>query len=154
MSRTDDALALIAGYIDDRDVLEIACGTAEFSLSAAEIARSVTCVDIDDARLSPEAASTENLRFRRMDAAALRFAAESFDTAVLYNAVFHLEEILADAIDEALRVLRPGGAVWVISSWRLDAPVITDTLLPLLEEKHLSYRFSFTPPFTCVRIRK
>lgn len=152
MTRVQEAVDKISASLTDRSVLEIACGSAEFALAAAELAAEVTCIDLSDSRLSPAAADCENLHFYPMHAAALRFGDNTFDTAVLYNAVFHLVDDLSAAIDEALRVLRPDGVLYIISTWGLDKPVITDTLLPLLEEKRLSYRFSIDATFACVRV--
>ena len=154
MSRAELAVELIAPAIAGRDVLEVACGSAEFGLAAAESAESVVCIDTDDSRLSPLVHDCENLRFRRMDAAAMRFGSDSFDTVVLYNAVFHLEDQLGTVFDECLRVLRPGGLFCAISSWSLDRPVLTDVLLPLIEARELRYRLSMDEPFIWVQVRK
>ena len=108
-SRVAQAARLLSPHLTGRDVLEIACGTADFSLAAAETARSVTAIDLDDCRLSPAVRSGGSVCFQRMDAAALSFPDGSFDTAVLYNALGHLTAILPAVLSEALRVLRPGG---------------------------------------------
>ena len=153
MTRAEQAVELIAPAIDGREVLEVACGTAEFSLAAAELVASVTCIDLDDSRLLPEAGECENLRFRKMDAAAMRFGSETFDTIVLYNAVFHLADQLPAVLDECLRVLRPGGLLAVISTWSLDKPVLTDTLMPLIETRGIRYRLSIDEPYIWVQVR-
>ena len=154
MSRAELAVELIAPAIAGRDVLEVACGSGEFSLAAAEDATAVVCIDLDDSRLSPLVGDCENLRFRRMDGAAMRFGDESFDTVVLYNAVFHLEDQLDAVLGECLRVLRPGGLFCAISSWSLDRPVLTDVLLPLIEARGMRYRLSMDEPFVWVQVRK
>ncbi len=154
MTRAEQAVELIAPAIADRDVLEVACGSGEFSLAAAELAATVTCIDLDDSRLLPEVGERENLCFRKMDAAAMRFGDGSFDTVVLYNAAFHLAETLPAVLDECLRVLRPGGLLAVISAWSLDKPVLTDALLPLIEARCLRYRLSMDEPFIWVQVRQ
>ena len=53
LSRAAQAARLLSPHLAGLDVLEIACGTADFSLAAAETARSVTAIDLDDCRLSP-----------------------------------------------------------------------------------------------------
>jgi len=115
-TRTEQAVELIAPAIAGRRLLEVACGSAEFSLAAAEIAAQVDCIDLDDTRLLPEVSEQENICFRRMDAAAMRFEDESFDTAVLYNAASHLSDALPAVLDECLRVLRPGGLLVFMST--------------------------------------
>lgn len=154
MTRAASAVELIAPAIEGRDVLEVACGTAEFSLAAAELAASVTCIDRDDSRLLPAVDEGENLHFHRMDAAAMGLGGERFDTVVLYNAAFHLADDLPAVLDECLRVLRPGGLLCAISAWSLDRPVLTDTLLPLLDARGLRYRLSMAEPFVWVQARK
>lgn len=82
------------------------------------------------------------------------FDSERFDIALLYNAVFHLESQLPAILDECLRVLRPGGVIYATSSWSLDKPVLTDTLLPLAAQRGLTYRLSVNEPFMSVRMRR
>ena len=109
-SRVAQAARLLSPHLTGRDVLEIACGTADFSLAAAETARSVTAIDLDDCRLSPAARSTDGVRFQRMDAAAMTFPDGSFD-AVISNYVYH-NIMGADKqalLLESLRVLKKGG---------------------------------------------
>lgn len=154
MTRAERAAERLAPALSHRDVLEVACGTAEFSLAAAELSANVTCIDIDDSRLLPEASHCENLRFRRMDASAMHFGDESFDTVVLYNSAFHLEDRLDAVLDECLRVLRPGGLLCAVSSWNLDRPVLTDTLLSLLNARGLRCRLSMDEPHLLVQARK
>ena len=145
---------MLSPHLAGRDVLEIACGTADFSLAAAETARSVTAIDLDDCRLSPAAHSAERVCFQRMDAAALDFPAESFGTAVLYNALGHLTAILPELLSEALRVLRPGGALIVCSSFSLDKSAMEECFLPLLSEQGLPFSCREEGPFRLVEVRK
>ena len=46
--RAAQAARMLSPHLAGRDILEIACGTADFSLAAAEIARGVTAIDLDD----------------------------------------------------------------------------------------------------------
>ncbi len=153
MTRAEQAVERLSAVITDRDMLEVACGSAEFSLAAAELAASVTCIDLDDSRLLPEVHEHETIVFHTMDAAAMRFGSDSFDTVVLYNAAFHIAEQLPTVLDECLRVLRQGGVLCVISTWKLDYAVITDTLLPLANALGLRCRFTVDTVYTCVILR-
>ena len=47
MKRVEQAIAHIAENINGKAVLEIACGCAEFSLAAAQTAKSVDGIDLD-----------------------------------------------------------------------------------------------------------
>ena len=124
-SRVAQAARLLSPHLTGRDVLEIACGTADFSLAAAETARSVTAIDLDDCRLSP---------------------------AVLYNALGHLTAILPEVLSEALRVLRPGGALLICSSFSLDKTAMEEKLLPLLSERGLPFSRREEGPFRILEI--
>ena len=152
LSRAAQAARLLSPHLAGLDVLEIACGTADFSLAAAETARSVTAIDLDDCRLSPAARSTDGVRFQRMDAAAMTFPDGSFDTAVLYNALGHLTAILPAVLSEALRVLRPGGALIVCSSFSLDKTAMEEHFLPLLSERGLPFSRREEGPFRILGI--
>ena len=151
-SRAAQAARLLSPHLTGRDILEIACGTANFSLAAAETARSVTAIDLDDCRLSPAVRSGGCVRFQRMDAAALAFPDGSFDTAVLYNALGHLTAILPEVLSEALRVLRPGGALLVCSSFSLDKTAMEEHFLPLLSERGLPFSRREEGPFRILEI--
>ena len=133
-------------------MLEIACGTADFSLAAVETARSVTAIDLDDCRLSHAARSEERMRFQRMDAAALTFPDGSFGTVVLYNALGHLTAILSEMLSEAFRVLRPGGRLIVCSSFSLDKGAMEERFLPLLLERGLPFSRREEGPFRIIEI--
>ena len=150
-SRAARAAQLLSSHLTGRDILEIACGTADFSLAAAETARGVTAIDLDDCRLSPAARSTDGVRFQRMDAATLTFPDGSFDTAVLYNALGHLTAILPEVIPEALR---HGGTLIVCSSFSLDKTVMEEKLLPLLKERRLSFSCQEEGPFHIIEISR
>ena len=151
-SRAAWAARLLSPHLTGRDILEIACGTADFSLAAAETSRSVTAIDLDDCRLSPAARSGGSVCFQRMNAAALSFPDGSFDTAMLYNALGHLTAILPAVLSEALRVLRPGGALIVCSSFSLDKTAMEEHFLPLLSERGLPFSRREEGPFRILGI--
>lgn len=150
--RATQAARMLSPHLTGRDILEIACGTADFSLAAVETARSVTAIDLVDCRLSPAACSTNGVRFQRMDAAALTFPDGSFDTAVLYNALGHLTAILPELLSEALRGLRPGGALIICSSFSLDKTAMEERFLPLLLERGLPFSCQEEGPFHIIEI--
>lgn len=57
----------------------------------------------------------------------------------MYNAIGHLGAVLEKVLKECLRVTKPGGAIFVISSFRTDMPVIDEKLLPLLAKKQIAF---------------
>lgn len=50
MKKADIIVQLLSSDIIDKKILEVACGCAELSISAARYAHSVSCIDIDDSR--------------------------------------------------------------------------------------------------------
>ena len=139
MKRVERAIEHIAESINGKAVLEIACGGAEFSLAVAQTAKSVDGIDLDYLRLPPQARKTEGFKFTVMDATNMAFAEGRFDAAVMYNAIGHLGAVLEKVLKECLRVTKPGGAIFVISSFRIDMPVIDEKLLPLLAKKQIAF---------------
>lgn len=154
MKRTEQVLAHIAENIRRKDVLEVACGCAEFSLCAAKTAESVTGIDLDYLRLPPQACKTEGFTFVIMDATNMSFADESFDTVVMYNAVGHLCAVLEKVLKECVRVTKNGGKIFVISSFRMDMPVIDEKLLPILKKKQISFETEKDDIFIYIKIKK
>jgi len=93
------------------DVLEVAAGTG---LITAEIASGVGRLVATDASaemlalLQGRMAESDNVQVRQADALALDFPDASFDVVVIGN-LLHLLPEPTQAIQEARRVLRPGG---------------------------------------------
>ena len=117
MRRITKALNQIVHSIECKNVLEIACGSGKFSLEAASIAHSVTCIDLDDSRLLPSVRNAENIVFLLMDAINLQMASDSVDVIVFYNALAHVENELEKILNECYRVLRKRGAIFYQLFW-------------------------------------
>ena len=90
MKKTDALVNLLISNIEDKIVLEAACGTADFSLSAARFARSVSCIDLDGSRLNQQI-KQPNIHFQVMDASKMDYPDNAFDTIVLYNSFCHIQ---------------------------------------------------------------
>lgn len=152
MKRVEQAIEHIAENISGKAVLEVACGCAEFSLAAAQTAKSVDGIDLDYLRLPPSARKTEGFKFTVMDATNMAFPEGSFNAAVMYNAIGHLGAVLEKVLKECLRVTKPGGAIFVISSFRIDMPVIDEKLLPLLAKKQIAFAEESDGTFRYIKI--
>lgn len=152
MKRVEQAIEHIAESINGKAVLEVACGGAEFSLAAAQTAKSVDGIDLDYLRLPPSARKTEGFKFTVMDATNMAFPEGSFDATVMYNAIGHLGAVLEKVLKECLRVTKPGGAIFVISSFRIDMPVIDEKLLPLLAKKQIAFAEESDGTFRYIKI--
>lgn len=110
--RTWEATArAVIGLLELGDVLDLACGDGVLAELLAGQARSITCVDIS-AKLI--AAARERLKdypqvtLLEADMHALPLEAGRFDHAFLMHALAYTRRP-AEAIQEAARVLRPGG---------------------------------------------
>lgn len=132
MKITDKVINLIKYDVADKDVLEVACGRADLSVALSPIARAVDCIDLVDFRLNPDICKHSNVKFSLMNAAQMTFADGSFDTAIIYNAAYHIKDELSVIISECMRVIRSGGAIYVISSVSIDRAVIDGDLVTLL----------------------
>ena len=140
MTRVQKIVQSFLNHIKDQNVLEAACGRAEFAICASTYAKSVHCIDLTDSRLLPEASEHTNLFFQRMDAAKMDYPSASFDTVVLYNTIAHLGPALEQVVEECLRVLRSGGTLLIISSFKMDKNVIREELIPLLKRKKIEWK--------------
>ncbi len=93
-------------------ILDVGCGTGNFSIKLARMGCIVTGVDISDGMLqiARNKASAENLtaKFLTMDICSLEIEDESFDAVISMAALEFIEKPLK-AIDEMFRVLKPGG---------------------------------------------
>ena len=110
--------------IVDKKILEVACGCAELSISAAHHAQSVSCIDIDDSRLSNTLPN--NVCFEVMDASQMSYASSSFDTIILYNAFSHIYSQWDSIKNECMRVLKSSGVIYIVSTWKLDISLMTE----------------------------
>ena len=115
----DRILALVIPSRNGLDALDIGCGTGFLSLELAGRGHRVSGIDFAPAMLAEarrKAAERDlAIRFEQGDAEQLPFAAGSFDLAVCRHLLWTLPHPEA-ALDEWIRVLRPGGRLVVVDS--------------------------------------
>ena len=96
---------------EDKDVLEYGCGLGSYAFDLSSKGSNVTGIDISEfaIREAKTRAMQNGLKidFQVMDAEQLKFANESFDVVCGSSILHHLN--LERAIEEIMRVLRPGG---------------------------------------------
>lgn len=126
MKKTDTLVNMFASDIAHKDILEVACGAADFSVSAAHIANSVSCIDIDDSRLNNQVMQN-NIRFQIMDASKMLYSENKFDTIVIYNSFFHIQSQWDIIEKECKRVIKGTGKIYIIGTWSLDTNLMIDT---------------------------
>ena len=104
----------VAEFIDKNDsVLECACGTGAITEEIAKKCRQVLATDFAEGmlkRASKKCRKYGNVSFRQEDITDIKSADSSFDKAVAGN-VIHLLPEPEKALNELLRVVRPGGQV-------------------------------------------
>ncbi|MFL6215531.1 MAG: class I SAM-dependent methyltransferase [Blastocatellia bacterium] len=101
----------------DRDVIEVGCGLGTDAINFARYGARYTGVDLTEAAIAlvEKRFALEGLgaRLRVADAEALPFDDESFDLFYSHGVLHHTPDTQR-AIDEARRVLRPGGTAMVM----------------------------------------
>lgn len=105
------------------DALDLGCGTGFLSLELAARGHRVTGVDFAPAMIARAAAKAAGrdlaVRFEEADAEQLPFLPASFDLAISRHVLWTLPHPEA-AIDEWVRVLRPGGRLVIVDGAVLD----------------------------------
>ena len=105
-------------YADrDSKVLEVGAGTGRYSVALAKEGMDVTAVELVESNLRTlreNSRGLDNLRACQGDATDLAaFPDDSFDVTLVLGPMYHLyePEEVSRAIDEAVRVTRPGGVL-------------------------------------------
>ena len=111
-------MTYIHRYADKNSkILEVGAGTGRYSVALAEEGMDVTAVELVEGNLAvlrERSRGLGNIRSYQGDAVDLsRFADSSFDVTLFFGPMYHLYEPdeVDRAIDEAIRVTRPGGVV-------------------------------------------
>jgi ubiquinone/menaquinone biosynthesis C-methylase UbiE len=97
---------LLADYVDDKEVLEVGCGTGLILDRVARRAQRAVGIDISKGMLHQAVA--RGLDVAQGDVTALPFADESFDVVYSFKVLAHIQDI-DRALSEMARVTRPGG---------------------------------------------
>ncbi len=119
MKKTDRLVQLLISRIRNRMVLEAACGSADFSVSAAVFAKEVFCIDLDGSRLNHQI-KPDNFHFQIMDVSKMDYPDGMFDKIVIYNSFFHIRDSWKEAEKELKRVINDNGKIYLVSTWKLD----------------------------------
>ena len=103
-----------AAYIgrDTGRALEIGCGEGRVSRELKALGYDVTASDVVPAMLDAARHADSAHRYELADAASLPFDAASFDLVMAYNVLMDLDD-MQRALNEARRVLKPGGTLFI-----------------------------------------
>lgn len=102
-------------FAEDKDVFEVACGSGIGLGYLARVARKVVGCDVDKTNLNlanKHYQDSSNLEIIFMDAHDLSFPKNSFDLALLYEAIYYLRGP-EKFVSEAARLLRENGVLIV-----------------------------------------
>ncbi|MFZ5354875.1 MAG: class I SAM-dependent methyltransferase [Bacillota bacterium] len=122
MKAIDNITKTLCAYLEGKNILEIACGDSDFSISASKYAEKVLATDISLDRFKCRGLNniSDNIEFLEMSADALDLEDGTFDAAVCYNALGHLIEIIPSVFKEMVRVVKTGGLIVFASTWKMD----------------------------------
>jgi ubiquinone/menaquinone biosynthesis C-methylase UbiE len=115
----NDELDLLGELVplDNQDIIELGCGAAGVArgLLKRKPGNRITGLEVDERQHAKNLASPqEGLTFVAAGAQAIPFPTASFDLAMMLKSLHHVPmDQMAQALDEAARVLRPGGHLYV-----------------------------------------
>jgi len=116
-----DALVRRARIGPSSRVLEVGCGTGNYSIGLRETTGARCCgIDLSRAMLTIAKARSAAVPFVRGTAEALPFADATCDVVFFVDVLHHVNDP-ARALAEAIRVARPGGAICVVTE---DEPAV------------------------------
>jgi len=98
-------------YSQEKDVLEVACGGGQGLGLLAQFAKHVVGGDIEEKNLSyarQTYANNSKVKVVKLNAHQMEFPDASFDTIIIYEAIYYLEHF-EKFLSEARRLLRKGG---------------------------------------------
>lgn len=108
-------------------VLDLGCGGGQTTYAVACGVRQAIGLDVSRLALRDRPPQPDNVSFVQADAASLPFASCCFDVVAFHDALEHLPDV-ERALQQALRVVRPGGWL-VVFSPNLISPLRSWSLL-------------------------
>jgi ubiquinone/menaquinone biosynthesis C-methylase UbiE len=125
----------LLGNIDGGDVLDVGCGSGQFTsilVNSLASFNSITGIDVDEEVLknARESFPGKDIVFQTASSHNLPFNDNSFDMAVISKALHHLENP-ERGLNEMYRVLKPGG--WMLLN-EMHRDILSDE-----QESHLHY---------------
>ncbi|MBR6045498.1 MAG: class I SAM-dependent methyltransferase [Ruminococcus sp.] len=134
-----------AEYIESSDrVLECACGTGAISVWIAPACRELTVTDLSHkmlAQADKKLARFDNVRIRHADIFRLRCPDGSFDKVIAGN-VIHLLDEPGKALEELLRVCRPGGLV-ILPTYLIGNDSLNRAVVAGIDKAGVNFRHRF-----------
>ena len=142
----NELLAGCLGSLKGQRVLELACGTGEFTSLLVGAGADVTGLDLSPGMLAKARAKVPGAKLHSGDAEDTREPAAKYDAVVCRHLVWTLPNPAA-AFSDWFRVLRPGGALLIVDGDWVKVPTIGRlkqrlgrTLMKLLGRMPEAYR--------------
>lgn len=129
MKVIEKILKVLACDIEQKKVLEVACGEASFSMAAADVAKEVVGIDIEALRLDRVKELPKNVQLIQHDALEMDQLDFKADVVVCMNGMSHMKEI---ALPVIVKSLEKADLMLIISTWKLDKNFMIDEIEPLL----------------------
>ena len=125
---TDRVLSDLPGSEDGIRVLDVCCGTGDIAIALAGAGKnlSVTGIDFSPSMLAvakEKAKQLDNVTWENADAADLPFAENTFRAATISFGLRNTTDY-KKVLTEMMRVVKPGGWVYVLESCVVSNPVI------------------------------
>jgi ubiquinone/menaquinone biosynthesis C-methylase UbiE len=141
LSEAHAALRQMAAFAPGDRVLDVACGTGLITFEAARAVGpcgDVVGIDLSGAMVHAalqriQEQGLRNVAFAQMDAEALYFPTERFDTAVCALGLMYVPDPL-QSLREMRRVLRPGGRI-VLAVWGRRSRCGWASIFPIVAEE-------------------
>lgn len=106
------------GNVHGERLLDIGCGTGEYTTALAERFARVDGIEIERKRLEVfEQNKPDNVSLQLMSASQLDFDDDTFDVVVMIEVLEHLADV-PGALKEIQRVLKPGGSFYLTTPSR------------------------------------
>lgn len=144
----------IESNISDKQVMEIACGEASFSVESSKYAKKVIGTDISLERSKKVEILPDNLEFVALDASSVHLYDGEIDTIVCFNGLGHMKSVLENVLLSCMSKFEKGGDLIFISTWKLDIGVNDDVLIPLIKKHQFDYMVKNTPKYTLTHLKK
>jgi len=114
IERTISRYGWARGYCQDKDVLEVACGTGQGLGCLVDVARSLSACDISKEMLQQaKAGMGSQVEFKEAPAELLPWPSDSKDVILCYEAIYYFDDV-DKFMMEARRVLRKTGKLLLV----------------------------------------
>jgi len=138
----------VAEYVSESDkVLECACGTGCITKSVANKCSSIIATDYSDGMLiqaQKNCKECRNITFTKANILALEYADASFEKVIAGN-VIHLLDEPKTAMDELMRVCKPGGMLIIPTYVNICKDGKPSFIVKLLESLGVKFKRQFSP---------